>query len=246
MIVGIIPARYASTRFPGKPLAVIGKKTMIQRVYEQAKKCKLLDDLIVATDDKRIFDTVKSFGGKVMMTSSKHQNGTERIEEVAQKICKPNDIVINIQGDEPFLAPTQITKLISCFKNDETEIATLVKRIQSKEELLNKNTPKVAKDKKGVAVTFSREPVGGCCGNDSKAKNQYETYFKHIGIYAFRFSVLKKLVKLHPTENELNEKLEQLRWLDNDYTIQTAETTTETVAIDTPEDLKRALKLLKK
>ncbi len=225
-IVGIIPSRYASTRFPAKPLVDIAGKSMIQRVYEQASKASLLNDVIIATDDQRIFDHVISFGGKVVMTSSSHQSGTDRCAEVVGCL-NDVDVVINIQGDEPFIEPEQIDQLATCFENEETKIATLIKKITNKEDLDSDTVVKV----NTKSVDFSRKPF-----------STLDKSYKHIGIYAYRVDTLKIVSKLPQSERELTERLEQLRWLDNGFQIQLAETEHESNSVDTPEDLKRLLR----
>jgi len=247
---GIIPARYASTRFPGKPLADIGGKTMIQRVYEQASK--QLEYVIVATDDERIEKAVKAFGGKVAMTSEHHRSGTDRCAEVVEIIQKSGqvipDVVINIQGDEPFIQPAQIAKLMECFSAPGTEIATLVKLIDEGEDILNPNKPKVILNLNSEAIYFSRSPIPYLrnCNSEEWVKNH--AFYKHIGMYAYRTDILRKLTKLAPSSLEIAESLEQLRWIENGYKIKVAITQEETIGIDTPEDLeaiKRAGLLLK-
>jgi 3-deoxy-manno-octulosonate cytidylyltransferase (CMP-KDO synthetase) len=235
-ILGIIPARYASTRFPGKPLVDIAGKSMIQRVYEQAKKCTGLSEVIVATDDDRIFDHVNSFDGVAVMTSTDHQSGTDRCAEVAQK--HPDyDVIINIQGDEPYIDPEQITKLISCFNDVGTQIATLIKKVQTEQELFNINSPKVIINKYSEAIYFSRSPLPHIRGQEPHHWLQHFTYFKHIGIYGYRADILQQITKLPVSSLEKAENLEQLRWIENGYKIKVAETELETHAIDTPEDL---------
>ncbi len=255
-IIGIIPSRYASSRFPGKPLVDINGKSMIQRVYEQARKATLLNDVIVATDDERISKEVSSFGGKVVMTSATHVNGTERCAEIAAGTDA--DVIINIQGDEPFVAPEQIDALASCFDNGETQIATLIKQHQLNEELQNPARIKVVVDKSFTALYFSRNviphqraqpqvQVGGFGHTNTTQTNQSTdaVYYKHIGLYAYRKEVLLELVKLAPTPLEMAESLEQLRWLENGYSIQCAITTHESISIDTPDDLKAVLDRMK-
>jgi 3-deoxy-manno-octulosonate cytidylyltransferase (CMP-KDO synthetase) len=237
-ILGIIPARYASTRFPGKPLVDISGKTMIQRVYEQAKKCSSFADVVVATDDDRIFDHVLGFDGKAVMTSSEHQSGTDRCAEVASKHPE-YDIIINIQGDEPYIDPEQITKLAACFNDPGTQIATLVKKIHTVEELHNANSPKVLINKLAEAIYFSRSPLPHIRGQEPQNWLNYYTYFKHIGIYGYRADVLQQITKLPVSSLEKAESLEQLRWIENGYKIKVAETELETVAVDTPEDLNK-------
>lgn len=238
--VAIIPARYASTRFPGKPLVDIGGKTMIQRVYDQVSK--VLDDVYVATDDKRIFDKVRSFGGKVIMTSDAHRSGTDRCYEAFTKLEDWFDVVINVQGDEPFIQPEQIEALKNCFADDETQIATLVKKITDKdgvEVLFNPNSPKVVIDKQNNALYFSRSPIPYKRGSDEKNWMAEHDYYKHVGVYAYRSEVLSQIVQMPPSKLELAESLEQLRWLENGLKIKAGFTDVETVGIDTPEDLEK-------
>lgn len=238
--IGIIPARYASSRFPGKPLVVIEGKTMIQRVYEQVRKSKKLDDVVVATDDERITAHVRDFGGQVVMTAASHQTGTDRCAEVISKL--PGfDVAINIQGDEPFIDPGQIELLTSCFEHTETAIATLVKAINSEDELFNVNIPKVVRNTKGEAVYFSRQTIPFLRNVKQEKWLETHTFYKHIGIYAYRCSVLQELTELPISPLEQAEALEQLRWLENGYRIQTAVTETETIAVDTQQDLDRIL-----
>ena len=243
--IGIIPARYASTRFPGKPLAEIGGKTVICRVYEQASKA--LDTVVVATDDDRIYDAVETFGGKVVMTRPDHKCGTDRCLEAYMAITTSgwraqNDadtVIINIQGDEPFIQPEQIQALMACFDHPDTQIATLVRpftNADSKEALENVNTPKVEWDKAtGVAKMFSRKVIACADG----------THYRHIGIYAYRADVLEKITQLPQSPLEIAERLEQLRWLENGYVIRVGVTEQQTIGIDTPEDLERAIEWYK-
>ncbi|HBF89253.1 MAG TPA: 3-deoxy-manno-octulosonate cytidylyltransferase [Bacteroidales bacterium] len=237
-VIGIIPARYNSSRFSGKPLVIIHGKTMIRRVYEQA--CKALDIVYVATDDDRIKCEVVKFGGKVVMTSTNHQSGTDRCAEavqIIQKIDNDNfDIVVNIQGDEPFINPEQIKMIVSCFENQNTQIATLIKEIQAISEISNQNTPKVVVNKNLEAIYFSRSVIPF---NRNKLN---VAYYKHIGMYAYKINVLFEITKLQPSSLELSESLEQLRWLENGYKIQTAITNLDTISIDTKEDLEKAVK----
>jgi 3-deoxy-manno-octulosonate cytidylyltransferase (CMP-KDO synthetase) len=239
-ILGIIPARFASTRFPGKPLVDIAGKSMIQRVYEQAKKCPHLSEVIIATDDNCIFEHVDNFGGKAIMTSADHQSGTDRCAEVALKHAE-YDVIINIQGDEPYIDPEQITKLISCFNDAGTQIATLIKKISTNEELHNTNSPKVIINKNSEAIYFSRSPLPHIRGQEPQNWLQHFTYFKHIGIYGYRADILQQITKLPVSSLEKAESLEQLRWIENGYKIKVAETEIETIAIDTPDDLKKLL-----
>lgn len=243
--VGIIPARYASTRFPGKPLVDINGKSMIQRVFEQASSCKSFSSVYVATDDKRIFEHVIEFGGKVVMTSIDHQSGTDRCKEAIENISfelDNADIVINVQGDEPFFKTDQIELLLNCFReNPNTQIATLIKKIEQKEELLNPNVVKAIVNKNSQAIYFSRQAIPY---NRGAEENQWITkhnYFKHIGIYAYRFDILKQISSLKPSSLEQAENLEQLRWIENNFSIQTKITSTENIAIDTPDDLKKII-----
>lgn len=239
--LGIIPARYASTRFPGKPLADIGGKSMIQRVYEQVKPC--LDDVWVATDDERIEKAVRDFGGQVVMTSDKHKSGTDRCLEAAQKIAGEYDVIINIQGDEPFIQASQIEALKECFlRNPETKLATLVKPFTVSdgfEALLNPNSPKVVLNPEGKAMYFSRSVVPYLRGIPQEKWLEKGIFYKHIGIYAYRRETLANIATLPQSPMELAESLEQLRWLENGYQIQTAVTNIENIAVDTLEDLKK-------
>lgn len=242
-ILGIIPARYASTRFPGKPLADIAGKSMIRRVYEQAKKCPLLNEVIVATDDERIFGHVTGFGGKAVMTSPDHQSGTDRCAEVALSYPDYN-VVINIQGDEPYIDPEQIGKVAACFNDISTQIATLVKKVQTNDELNNPNSPKVILNRNLEAIYFSRSPLPHIRGQEPQNWLQHFTYYKHIGIYGYRSDILQQITKLPVSPLEKAESLEQLRWIENGYRIKVAETEIETYAVDTPEDLKKLSELL--
>jgi 3-deoxy-manno-octulosonate cytidylyltransferase (CMP-KDO synthetase) len=242
-ILGIIPARYASSRFPGKPLVDIAGKSMIQRVYEQAKKCTDLTEVIVATDDNRIFDHVTAFGGVAVMTSPDHQSGTDRCAEVA--LAHPQyHVVINIQGDEPYIDPEQITKLAGCFATPETQIATLVKQVKTEQELHNPNTPKVIVNKLSEAAYFSRSAIPHIRGEEQANWLEFYPFFKHIGIYGYRADVLQEITKLPISALEKAESLEQLRWIENGYRIKVAETELETYAVDTPEDVDKLAPLL--
>lgn len=243
-IVGIIPARYASTRFPGKPLVDIGGKSMIQRVYEQAKKSSALAEVVVATDDSRIEKHVKDFGGAVIMTATEHQSGTDRCFEVVQKLENPADVVINIQGDEPFIQPGQIDEIASCFQIPAVQLATLVKKISSTEELFNTNIPKVLLNKNKEAIYFSRQTIPHLRGKKEEEWLKNYTYYKHIGIYAYQSGILGKITALPPSSLELAEGLEQLRWIENGYKIKVEFTDYESVAVDVPEDLKKLTKFL--
>ncbi len=240
--IGIIPARYASTRFPGKPLAVLGGKTVIQRVYEQASA--ILEEVYVATDDDRIFNTVKSFGGKAVMTRADHKSGTDRIEEAAENIGTDADVIINIQGDEPFIQQSQIITLMQLFENPDTQIGTLGKKFEDIQALQNPNSPKIAIDKSGFALYFSRSVIPYIRGKEPSEWLAHFPYLKHLGLYAYRRNVLREITLLPQSPLEMAESLEQLRWLENGYRIRVGLTDVETVGIDTPEDLQRAEKFL--
>jgi 3-deoxy-manno-octulosonate cytidylyltransferase (CMP-KDO synthetase) len=237
-ILGIIPARYASTRFPGKPLVDIGGKSMIQRVYEQAKKCNSLAEVVVATDDDRIFQHIISFGGKAVMTADTHPSGTDRCAEVA--LLHPEyAVVINIQGDEPFIDPEQISKVASCFADADTQLATLIKQIHTTEELYNLSTPKVIINTNNEAIYFSRSPIPHVRGQEPQNWLYHNTYYKHIGIYGYKNDVLQQITKLPVSSLEKAESLEQLRWVENGYRIKTELTDMESHAVDVPEDLEK-------
>lgn len=241
-VVGIIPARYESSRFSGKPLVIIRNKPMIQRVYEQAKKADQLDEVIVATDDSRIEKTVKSFGGKVMITKSIHTSGTERCAEVLQKLKDSGDIfdvIINIQGDEPFIDPKQINLVASAFKEKNVQIATLSKRINDEKELFDPNVVKVISDITGNAIYFSRQTIPYIRGQKADDWKQLSTHFKHIGIYGYQAIILEEIVTLKQSALEVAESLEQLRWIENGYTIKVKETDIESFGVDVPEDLSK-------
>lgn len=239
-VIGIIPARYASTRFPGKPLADIAGQSMIQRVYQQAKHSASLSEVVVATDDTRIYEHVKSFAGNVLMTRDSHESGTDRCAEVISNITS-FDVAINIQGDEPFIDPQQIDLLASCFENTNTQIATLVRKVQSFEELTNPNKPKVVLDKHGQALYFSRQAVPYLRGEAIEKWLDKRPFYNHIGIYGYRTDTLLELANLPVSDLEVMEGLEQLRWLDNGYKIQTKVSNHSNDAIDTPEDLELIL-----
>jgi 3-deoxy-manno-octulosonate cytidylyltransferase (CMP-KDO synthetase) len=238
--LGIIPARYASTRFPGKPLAVIQGKSMIRRVYEQAGACPSLEKVIVATDHRSIEEHVRSFGGNVLMTSSKHQSGTERCWEVAGKLKEAGenyDVIVNIQGDEPFIDSRQISQICECFKEDDVKIATLGKKIKEIREIDDPNVVKVVTGLNLRALYFSRSPIPFRRSKVMTEWTQTGSYFKHIGIYGYRIEILQELVLLKTTPLEQAESLEQLRWLEHGYHITVRETEFDSVSIDTPADL---------
>ena len=236
--IGIIPARYASTRFPGKPLAILGGKTVIQRVYEQV--ANVLGEAYVATDDERIFKAVEQFGGRAVMTRNDHKSGTDRIEEAAQKIKTDADVIINIQGDEPFIQKSQLETVKHLFDDPQTQIATLGKPFETMEAVENPNSPKIICDVNGYAMYFSRSVIPYIRGKEQKEWIKHFPFIKHIGLYAYRREVLSEITKLPQSPLELAESLEQLRWLQNGYRIKVGLTDVETVGIDTPEDLQRA------
>ena len=243
--IGIIPARYASTRFPGKPLADMKGKYMIQRVYEQVRK--VLDNVCVATDDDRIFNAVKSFGGNVVMTSAEHRSGTDRCFEAYNSLGGNEDVIINIQGDEPFIKPEQIESLIACFDSPQTQIATLVRPFEATEgyeALANPNSPKVILNDKNEALYFSRSIIPYMRNISPEQWPDKHVYYKHIGMYGYRADILSQITRLPQSSLEIAESLEQLRWLQNGYTIKVGITTQETIGIDTPDDLQKALTLL--
>lgn len=240
-ILGLIPARYASTRFPGKPLAIIAGKPMIQWVYQRASE--VFKYTYVATDDERIANAVDGFGGKVVLTSTKHQSGTDRcaeaLELVQATVHTKFDVVVNIQGDEPFIQPQQLQKVTACFSDDTVQIATLVKIFEQNEDVFNPNVPKVTVNCRGDAIYFSRSVIPFVRGKKPEEWMDAQTFFKHIGLYAYRANVLKEITRLPQSKLELAESLEQLRWIENGYRIKVVETNQETLAVDTPGDLKR-------
>ncbi|MDX2188593.1 MAG: 3-deoxy-manno-octulosonate cytidylyltransferase [Bacteroidota bacterium] len=240
-ILGIIPARYASTRFPAKPLVDIKGKTMIQRVYEQSTQAKQLSEVIVATDNDLIFKHVQSFGGKAVMTSEKHPSGTDRCHEAYQNSGLQAEFVINIQGDEPFIKPEQIDILASCLK-PEVELATLAIRAKPDEDLYNPNTAKLILNNNSEAIYFSRHPIPYVRNFIKSEWNNNHSFLRHVGIYAYRTDILDKITKLRPSKLELAESLEQLRWIENGYKIKVQITDYDSHGIDTPEDLERVLR----
>lgn len=240
--IGIIPARFASTRFPGKPLADINGKLMIQRVYEQAKKASALHHLVVATDDERIRDAVLGFGGEVAMTAPEHQSGTDRCLEALEQQEQEFEIVVNIQGDEPFISPEQINLILSCFHQENTEIATLVKLISDEKELWNTNKPKVLMDEDDFAIYFSRQCIPYLREVEKEKWLEVFNFYKHIGMYAYRTHTLREICALKPSRLERAEGLEQLRWIESGYKIKTAITDEEALSVDIPEDLEQFLK----
>ncbi len=241
--IAIIPARYASTRFPGKPLAILGGKSVIQRVYEQATR--VLPEAYVATDDERIFEHVESFGGKAIMTRTDHKSGTDRIQEAATAIATDADVIINIQGDEPFVRQSQIETLCALFDDAQTQIGTLGKPFASMEAVENPNSPKIVVDNRGFALYFSRSVIPFVRGIGREEWLSHYPFLKHLGIYAYRREVLARITTLPQSSLEKAESLEQLRWLQNGYRIRVGLTDVETVGIDTPDDLVRAEAFLK-
>ena len=242
--IAIIPARYASTRFPGKPLATLGGKSVIQRVYEQVSS--VLDDVYVATDDQRIFQAVEAFGGRAVMTSPNHKSGTDRIQEAITKIGGQWDVVVNVQGDEPFIQASQIKTVCECFEDPETQIATLGKPFDDMEAVGNPNSPKIVVDNRHYAMYFSRSIIPFVRGKEKESWLQSYPFLKHLGLYAYRADVLAEITRLPQSSLELAESLEQLRWLQNGYRIKVGLTDVETVGIDTPEDLARAEEFFRK
>jgi 3-deoxy-manno-octulosonate cytidylyltransferase (CMP-KDO synthetase) len=242
-ILGVIPARYGSSRFPGKPLIDLKGKTMIRRVYEGARKSGLLTDLVVATDDQRIVDEVEHFGGKVVMTATHHQTGTDRCAEVVDLIPESYDVVINIQGDEPLVDPKQLDSLLEIFRDETVMIATLASRSIALPDLMNPNRIKVVVNHEHKALYFSRSPIPNYANAKGEPLDVYP-FLRHIGLYAYRTEILKKISRLQPTTLEQVESLEQLRWLYHGYSIKVVETTIETPNIDVPEDVEKVLEFL--
>lgn len=243
--IAIIPARYDSTRFPGKPLAMLGDKTVIERVYRQA--IQAVDDVYVATDDQRIMDAVEAFGGKAIMTSRNHRSGTDRIYEAYKAIGSPDAVIINIQGDEPFVSPDQIRALMACFDNSDTDLATLIRPFDPSRgyaALENPNSPKVIIDSDGYAMYFSRSVIPYLRGVDREQWPSMHQYYTHIGMYAYTARALAAVTAMPPSPLEIAESLEQLRWLQNGLIIMTAESTHPTIGIDTPADLEAARQYL--
>ncbi len=240
--IGIIPARFQSTRFPGKPLAMINGKPMIQWVYERASEA--ISNVWVATDDSLIFDTVISFGGQCLMTSADHQSGTDRCAEAARILANTLqfDAIVNIQGDEPFIKPQQLNEVMACF-DPGVQIATLARRISAEVELADPNKPKVVMDKNGNALYFSRAAIPYVRGLEMSEWFGSSSFLAHVGLYAYRSEVLQEITKLEQGVLERAEALEQLRWLENGYKMKVAETNFQSYGIDTPEDLDHALKL---
>lgn len=239
--MAIIPARYASTRFPAKPLAMLDGKIIIQRVYERV--ANVFSQVCVATDDERIKSAVEAFGGKAVMTSTEHRSGTDRCYEAFLKMEANADVVVNVQGDEPFIAQSQLESIVECFNDSTTEIATLVKPFThdaSIEQIENPNSPKVVVSNDGYALYFSRSVIPYLRGVDRKDWPKHHNYLKHIGLYAYKADVLKSITTLSQGCLEQAESLEQLRWLQAGFRIKVGITNVETIGIDTPEDLKHA------
>lgn len=236
-VIGIIPSRYHSSRFPGKSLANIMGVSMIERVYQQSSKCNLLHKVIVATDDERISFHVKSFGGEVILTSKNHESGTDRCGEVMKNLEEHYEIVVNIQGDEPFINPEQITNLLELFENSDVQIATLAKKIDDFETYSDENKVKVTFNDKKIANSFKRD------SELTKSEFTNQQIFKHIGIYAFRIEVFEKLIQLKPTKKEKEQNLEQIRWMENGYSISVGITDFDPLSVDKIEDIEKIVKL---
>lgn len=241
--IAIIPARYASTRFPGKPLAMLGGQSVIERVYRQVTT--ILSEAYVATDDERIYNAVEAFGGKAIMTRADHHSGTDRIEEAAEKIGTDADVIVNIQGDEPFIQPSQIKTVCEQFDHPDTQIATIGKPFTSMDAVENPNSPKIVTDINGFALYFSRSVIPFVRGAERDEWLSHFPFLKHLGIYAYRREVLREITQLPMSPLEKAESLEQLRWLQNGYRIRVGITNVETVGIDTADDLRRAEEFLR-
>ena len=244
MIAGIIPARFASSRFPGKPLADIRGKSMLQRVYEQASASTLLDTVVIATDDTRIFDHARSIGAKVVMTAADHPSGTDRCWEALNQLDPGYRYVINIQGDEPFLDPNQIDELAAVLQDGTAELATQMIRIQSSELLFDRGEVKIILDQQQQALYFSRMPIPFIKGVDEKNWHLHFPYYRHVGMYAYRRDILEQITRLPVSSLEKAESLEQLRWLEHGFKIRCVETRYDSHCIDTPEDIEKVLALL--
>ncbi len=246
-IVAIIPARYASSRYPGKPLADMDGKPMIRRVYEQVEK--VLKEVWVATDDRRILDTVSAFGGKAVLTSPAHKSGTDRCREALERVGGAFDVVLNIQGDEPFIHPEQIRTLVDCFDSSDVQIATLVKPFRQEdgfEALFNPASPKVVLNNRSEAVYFSRSVIPYVRDAHHSEWLDRHVFYKHIGVYGYRADVLRRITQLPQSPLEKAESLEQLRWIENGFTIKAGITARETIGIDTPQDMEKALAFLRR
>ncbi len=242
-VLAVIPARYESTRFPGKPLVMLGGKPLIQWVWDGVRSMSGLDDVVVATDDERIATAVRGFGGRAMMTSSNHRSGTDRCCEVVSTLKAQDreyDVVLNVQGDEPFVNQEQLYKLINCFVQESVQIATLKTRIRSTEELFSPDNVKVVCNSRGEAIYFSRQPIPYMRGVEQSQWLERHEYYKHVGIYAFRAGIMDRLKVLPPSPLEKCESLEQLRWIEQGYTLRVVETEEANIGIDRPEDLAQA------
>lgn len=244
MIAGIIPARYASTRFPGKPLIAIEGKSMIQRVYEQARKSKALAEVVVATDDRRIYDHVKAFGGEAVMTAADHPSGTDRCYEALQQLKEPYQYVINIQGDEPFIDPEQIDELATVLQDGTAELATQMIPVTSHDVLFDMGEVKIVLNDKMEALYFSRMVIPYIKGVEQAEWHRHHMYYRHVGMYAYRADILGQITKLPVSPLEKAESLEQLRWLEAGFKIKCAVTRFDSHCIDTPEDVEKVLKLM--
>ena len=245
MIVGIIPARYASTRFPGKPLIDIKGKTMLQRVYEQASKSKLLNKVVVATDDERIFNHIKNFGGDVVMTEANHPSGTDRCMDALQQLEVDYSYVINIQGDEPFIEPEQVDELATVLQDGTTELATQMIAVDNYDMLFDKGEVKIVLNTNNEALYFSRMVIPFVKGVDEKEWHKHHQYYRHVGMYAYRKDILQKITQLPVSSLEKAESLEQLRWIENGFTIKCVVTKYESHCIDRPEDVTKVLALMR-
>lgn len=244
MIVGIIPARYASTRFPGKPLADIQGKSMLQRVYEQAQKSTALASVVVATDDERIYEHVQSFGGRAVMTAAHHPSGTDRCFEALQQLGEPYRYVINIQGDEPFIDPRQIDELAAVLQDGTTELATQMIPVTDHEVLFDMGEVKIVLNENKEALYFSRMVIPFIKGVEQSEWHLHHTYYRHVGLYAYRADVLEQITKLPVSPLEKAESLEQLRWLEAGFKIKCTPTEFDSHCIDTPEDVEKVLRLM--
>jgi 3-deoxy-manno-octulosonate cytidylyltransferase (CMP-KDO synthetase) len=244
MIVGIIPARYASSRFPGKPLVDIKGKSMLQRVYEQAAKSKSLHKILVATDDERIFNHVKVFGGEAVMTAADHPSGTDRCRDALQQLKEDYQYVINIQGDEPFIEPQQIDELAAVLKDGSVELATQMIPVDNYEILFDKGEVKIVLNKNNEALYFSRMVIPFIKGVEETEWHKHHQYYRHVGMYAYRKDILQQITKLPVSSLEKAESLEQLRWIENGFSIKCVTTKFESHCIDTPEDIEKVLQLL--
>ena len=246
MILAIIPARYASTRFPGKPLVDIMGKSMIQRVYEQTKKATLISLVVVATDDERIVEHVRSFGGEVVMTSPDHPSGTDRCQEAVQLIGADYTYIINVQGDEPFIDPVQIDTLAKSLRNGKTELATLVAKVKRPDILTDIGEVKVVMNVQGQALYFSRQAIPFLRGVPLTEWHLHHDYYYHVGMYAYRSDILEKICQLPISSLEKAESLEQLRWMENGYSITCAITELDSYCIETPEDIEKVVRIMSK